>query len=359
VLDRYLLKTLIPPFLLALALLGCLMSTGFVLFGLIEESARFQYPMSLVLKVFLLRLPEMLYYTLPMATLMGAMLAVSRLASDHEWMSLRLLGWNLWRLLLPFVAFACLTTASSVLLNETLVPSGNGWARALLAAAQRGDIKLPYQQSHILFRETDDQGLKHLIYARESRDGVLYDVVIQRFEAQQLRVIIQAKQALLRKGVWQLKQGRSLYLQPNASPTQFLFRLYTLPLSEALPGVLQERRQPQEMNARELSQHIDALEQLGQDATALRVRWHQKFALPAASLPFVVLGVVLGARTVRSRSQSLGFSLLLVFGYYLMMSLGTALGDSHRLPAIGAAWLPHLMLFPVLLGLVQWRNQRG
>lgn len=358
-LDRYLLHTLIPPFALALALLGCLMSTGFVLFGLIEESARFQYPMSLVLNVFLLRLPEMLYYTLPMATLMGAMLAVSRLASDHEWLSLRLLGLSLWRLLLPFVGFACLTTLGSIVLNETLVPSGNAWARTLLAAAQRGDLKLPYQQSHVLFRETDEQGLKHLIYARESRDGILYDVVIQRFEVQQLRVIIQAKQALLENGVWQLKQGRSLYLQPDTSPTQFLFRLYTLPLSAALPGVLQERRQPQEMNAKELRQHIGALEQLGQDATALRVRWHQRFALPAAALPFVVLGVVLGARTVRSRSQSLGFSLLLVFGYYLIMSLGTALGDSHTLPALWAAWLPHVILFPLLLVLVQWRNQRG
>ena len=358
-LDRYLLKTLIPPFLLALTLLGCLMSTGFVLFGLIEESARFQYPMSLVARVFLLRLPEMLYYTLPMATLMGAMLAVSRLASDHEWLTLRLLGWSLWRLLLPFVGFACVSTVASVALNETLVPSGNAWARELLSAAQRGDIKLPYQQNHVLFRETDDQGLKHLIYARESRAGVLYDVVIQRFESQQLRVIIQAKQALLEKGIWQLKQGRSLYLRPDASPTQFLFASYTLPLSEALPGVLQEQRQPQEMNAIELKQHITALEQLGQDASPLRVRWHQKFALPAAALPFVVLGVVLGARTVRSRSQSLGFSLVLVFAYYLMMSLGTALGDSHTLPAVWAAWLPHVILFPVLVGLVHLRNQRG
>ena len=72
-LDRYLLQQLLSPFLLALTLLGCLMSTGFVLFGLIEESARFQYPLYLIVKVFALRLPEMLYYTLPMAILMASL----------------------------------------------------------------------------------------------------------------------------------------------------------------------------------------------------------------------------------------------------------------------------------------------
>lgn len=362
-LDRYLLQQLLSPFLLALTLLGCLMSTGFVLFGLIEESARFQYPLYLIVKVFALRLPEMLYYTLPMAILMGSMLAVARLAADHEWLTLRLLGWSFWRLLVPFVGFACAAVILSVVLNETLVPSGNFWARTLLTAAQHDEIRLPQDQDHLFLRETDAEGLKHLIYAHKAREGVLYDVVIQRFEAHQLRFVIQAKEARLEGGVWRFLQGRTLTLDsqwsPEQPPLQATFDEYQFPLSQALPSFLAERRQPQEMNARDLYQHIQTLQSLGQNTRALQVRWQQKFALPAAAIPFVFLGVILGARTVRSRSQGLGLSLVLVFGYYLLMSLGTAMGDSGQWPPFWAAWLPHLVLMPIVLGLVQWRNQRG
>lgn len=348
-----------PPFLLALALLGCLMSTGFVLFGLIEESARFHYSLGLMVKVFVLRLPEMLYYTLPMAMLMGAMLAVAQLANDQEWLSLRLLGLSFWRLLLPFLGLAGLCATGAIALNELWVPSSTEWARHLLVAAQQGQVRLPTQQRHVFVREADDQGLKHLIYAREAREGVLYDVVIQRFVDHQLRFVLQAKQAQLEQGVWRFSQGRTLNLHADQAPLQGFFETYTLPLTQALPHLLQAPQSPQEMNASTLKQHIAQLESLGQDTRALQVRWHQKFALPWAAVPFALLGVVLGARTVRTRSQGLGLSLLLVFGYYLLMSLGTALGDSGQWLPLWAAWLPHLVLMPCVLGLVHWRNQRG
>lgn len=347
------------PFGLALALLGCLMSTGFVLFGLIEESARFHYSLMLMLKVFVLRLPEMLYYTLPMAMLMGAMLTVAQLANDQEWLSFRLLGLSFWRLVLPFVGFACVCAGGAIALNEGLVPSSSEWSRHLLTAAQQGQVRLPHRQSHVFVRETDAQGLKHLIYAREARDGVLYDVVIQRFEQHQLQFVLQARQASLENGIWQFQQGRTLTLQPEQAPLQGFFTTYTLPLSQALPQLLKGPQSPQEMNARALGEYIVQLQSLGQDTRALQVRWHQKFALPWAALPFALLGVILGARTVRTRSQGLGLSLVLVFGYYLLMSLGTALGDSGQWTPLWAAWLPHLVLMPCLLGLVHWRNQRG
>ncbi len=342
--------------MLALALLGCLMSTGFVLFGLIEESARFHYSLSLILKVFVLRVPEMLYYTLPMSILMGSMLTVARLAADQEWLTLRLLGLSFWRLSLPFLGVATLLSTLGIVLNETLAPTGSYLAQEFVTAAQQGKVRLPRRQFHLFLRELENQQLKHLIYAREAREGVLYDVVVQRFVERQLRFVLQAKTATLEGEQWVFSQGNTLDLQGNQRAT---FGTYTLALSKALPGLLNARQQPQHMNARQLSRHIHQLQTLGQDTHALIVRWHQKFALPLAAIPFALLGIILGSRTVRSRSQGLGVSLLLVFGYYLIMSLGTALGDSGQLQPWLAAWLPHIVLMPIIFMLMQLRNQRG
>ena len=96
-LDRYLLREWLGPLAFALTVLGSLMTTGFVLFGLIEESARFHYPVGLMVQIMLLRLPEMLFYTLPMAALLATLLAVARLSGDQELLILRITGMSFWR----------------------------------------------------------------------------------------------------------------------------------------------------------------------------------------------------------------------------------------------------------------------
>lgn len=359
-LDRYLLRELLGPLSFALGILGALMSTGFVLFGLIEESARFHYPLSLMLKVMLLKLPEMLTYTLPMALLLGSMLAISRLASDQELLILRLNGLSFWRLLAPLLGLALLLVSLNIALNELLVPPSNWLARQALHHARTGELTLPAQQSHLMLRDSGPEGLRHLIYARENKGPELRDVVIQRFEKGQLRFVLTAPRAFFEAGSWRFEKGRTLQIEPEKDEIMAAsFESYQMPLAPELPALLQENRQPQELSLRELRAQIQRLETLGQPVAALKVRWQQKLAIPVSGLLFVVLGSALGARTLRSRSQGLGLSLLMVFGYYLLMSLGTALGDSQQVPVWLGAWLPHLLLWPPCLGLVYWRDQQG
>lgn len=358
--ERYLLREWLSPLSFALVVLGSLMTTGFVLFGLIEESAQFHYPLALMAQILLLRLPEMLFYTLPMAALLGTLLATARLANDNELLILRLSGMSFWRFGAPFLVGATLIALSAIGLNETLVPPSSWLARQLLHQARSGEpLALP-RQEHLLFRDLGPEGLRHLVYARASDGHKLQDVVVQVFREGSLRAVMMAKTGQFTQGSWRFDKGSLLQLDPaNPQILRASFNSYELSLPATLQMLLRESRQPLELNLRELGGHIARLEAAGQAVNALKVRWHQKLAVPLAALVFSTLGLVLGARTLRSASQGLGLSLLIVFLYYLLMSTGTALGDSGAIPAWLGAWLPHLVSLPLALGLMAKRNAKA
>lgn len=355
VLTRYLIQTLLPPFGFALICLSCLMTTGFVLFGLIEESARFEYSLGLILQIVWLRLPEMLGYTLPMATLMGTLLAVARLSDDHEVLALRSSGMSLWQMLWPLLSVSLLISGLALGLKEWVAAPAAWQARQLLHAAQHGEIKLARHQRHLLMKEMGPEGLRSLIYAGHAAGQTLEQVVIQRFEQNTLQAVIQAREAHFDGQAWRFYDGQMLHLDPT--PVSMRFKAYTLPLPDAVSAVLNEARSPEEMNQQELAGFIQTLAASGQDTRALRLRWHQKWALPLTAPVFCLWGAGLGLRSLRGAGQGLGITLLLILMYYLLMSIGTALGDRGALPAWLGAWSPVLFSSLLGLGLISWRNQ--
>lgn len=356
---RALIREILSPFAFALVILGSLMTTGFVLFGLIEDSARFHYSLWSMAQIVVLRLPEMLYYTLPMAVLLATLLAVSRLSADQELLILRLMGVSLWKFTWPFVVFSLGVASLTVALNETLVPPASWLARQVLHEAQTGEITLPQQAENLIYRDLGPEGLRQLIYARYAHTGQLEQVVVEKFTDQKLDTVLLAKRAEFKDGLWQFHQGTTLHLRNPDSILRGSFDSYQMALPAALPQLLHESRQPAEMNLRSLAQQIALLQQSGANTQALRVRWQQKIAVPFAAVVFALLGVVLGAQSLRSKSQGFGISLGVIFLYYLLMSLGTALGDDGKVPAWLGAWLPHLCCLPLALGMLAHRNQQG
>src|SRR3990167_10851332 len=115
--QRYILREFFSPFLFSVVMMGCILTTGFVLFNLLEQSVQFQIPFALALQIFLARIPEMLFYTLPMASLLGSMLAFSRLSGDGELLSLRMMGWSFYQLLMPLIFGGGLLALSAIILN--------------------------------------------------------------------------------------------------------------------------------------------------------------------------------------------------------------------------------------------------
>jgi lipopolysaccharide export system permease protein len=120
-LERYLLRQISVPVLgaiTALTLVG-LLSESLSSLSLIVE--RGQSPWVL-LEVTLLALPQTLSLILPVAVFVGALLALNRLQSDHEFVICYAGGMSRWRAISPAIRLATLIALVSLLINVWVQP---------------------------------------------------------------------------------------------------------------------------------------------------------------------------------------------------------------------------------------------
>ena len=126
-------------------------------------------------------------------------------------------------------------------------------------------------------------------------------------------------------------------MQPNESPSD--------------PDSLMRREYlPEELSRAELAEKLASLpaghdgDDIARKRNRYEVMFHQKLALPWTSLIFGTFAIPLGVRPQRSsRSIGLGLSLLFILVYYVLMTFGMVLGESGRMTAMHAAWLPNIV----------------
>ncbi|MBP1764330.1 MAG: permease YjgP/YjgQ family protein, partial [Firmicutes bacterium] len=79
-------------------------------------------------------------------------------------------------------------------------------------------------------------------------------------------------------------------------------------------------------------------------ASLYEVELHQRVAIPIASLVFALIGTPLGLSPHRSSSSTgLGFSIVIIFVYYIIMAVFTALGQGAAINPVVAAWMPNII----------------
>jgi hypothetical protein len=89
-------------------------------------------PGHLVMGLFAYILPSFLEFTVPMALLLGIVVAFSRLASDGELLALRAAGINIFQMLGPVLVFAAITAVVTLALTVHVRPWGNRNVRETL-----------------------------------------------------------------------------------------------------------------------------------------------------------------------------------------------------------------------------------
>jgi lipopolysaccharide export system permease protein len=85
--------------------------------------------------------------------------------------------------------------------------------------------------------------------------------------------------------------------------------------------------------------------------------YQEKLARPFACFVFILIAIPLGLRSFRSSgSTSLGFglSLLIVFIYYVVMTVCSFVGEAFVGSALLWAWMPNLLF--TAIGLVRLRR---
>src|SRR5689334_7013949 len=108
--SKNVLREILPPSLLGLGAYTFLLLLRSVL-QLSELFVRRGIPISTILQLLLLTMPQILVLTIPMAFLFGILIGIGRLSGDSEVIALRASGVSRWALFRPVAGFALLLTA--------------------------------------------------------------------------------------------------------------------------------------------------------------------------------------------------------------------------------------------------------
>lgn len=337
--DRYIVREVGGLLLFGVGVFTSLLMVN-ELYFLARLAGEAAVPLRTNLTLLALRVPYAVSYSLPMATLLACLLAFGRLSDRNEITAMRTSGWSLGRVTVPAFFAGALVAVAALAIGEWVVPQTQTRYSEVFAAAVRAPAR-PLQRN-VMFREPVD-GVESVFFAREAdtQAGVMRRVVITQFHDGRPVRLIEAETAAYGPRGWVLERGAIYLIGEGGITTRF--EEMRVALARTPRQIAAARRDPSEMTIRELRQQVAALQAAGESAIRYAVSLHAKIALPTSSLIFTLLAVPLGLRQQRSgRSTGLGLTVLVLLGYYFMMSITLSMGERGRLAPFWAAWMPNI-----------------
>lgn len=296
---------------------------------------------TLVLRMALLKLPNMAEELAPFVVLFAAMITFWRLTRSHELTVARAAGVSVWQFLLPVVVVAALFGAFKV----TVV---NPAAATLYASYERLEAQLLRGRSSLLavsesgfwLRQIDQAG-NSVVHARRvsSAEMILFDVIIFNFEGKdRFTSRVDAARASLRDGFWEVDDA---WITAPERPARFE-RRYRVPTNMTAEQIQDSFASPTTISFWELPGFIRLLESAGFSATRHRLHLHQLLATPLLLGAMVLIAATFSLRPHRRGGTSLLIVSGVVAGFLLFFatSLVGALGQSAAIPVVLAAWTP-------------------
>ena len=341
-LDRYIVREMLAP-----SAIGLLVFT-FVL--LIDQIPRLlavlvarSADLATILRVFLNLLPSILAVTLPMAFLLGVLLAFGRLASDSEIVALRAVGVSPLRLLAPVMMLAAAMTALTFYINAVALPRANQSYRelvfSLVVSKARTDVKartftdslLPGRMMLYVQDIEPDTGRWRNLLIHDTRDLREPKLIL----AKTGELVVDRDRQIVRIELGPGSQHSFFPSDPREyNRTAFASMGWDLPVDEFFPDrkKLLLSKGDREMTLGELGDRIAQMRSAGQarkEWGRFSVEWHKKFAIPAACLVFGLLGLALSLGSKKeARSSAFALSIGVIFVYYVLIRLGEQAGDT-------------------------------
>jgi lipopolysaccharide export system permease protein len=353
--DRYLAKELTMPLLFGIGAFSSLGVTIGAVFDLIRQATDYGLPFGLVLQILLLLTPEFVAIAIPMAILFAALMTYSRLSGDSELIALRSSGVSIYRLVLPAVVISLILTGVTFAFNEAVVPASKYQASVLLDQAVKKD-KPQFREKNILYQEfrsvkqpdgDRDKVLTRIFYAKQFDGQQMKGLTVLDFSQEGLNQIVASESAIWNQGqdTWDFFNGRIYLVAPDGSYRNIIkFEKQQLKLPRTpLDLAKTTRRDFREMNIAQLQDYLNLVSQSGdeQEVRKTYLRIHQKLSFPFFCVVSGLIGATLGTRPKRTgRGTSFAISLLVIFGYYVLIILGDYLGRFEILAPVVAAWLP-------------------
>ncbi|UCF80693.1 MAG: LptF/LptG family permease [Acidobacteriota bacterium] len=371
-LDRYLFKEILGPTCLGFAIYTLAMLLN-QFPRLAEIAAKRGVSLWVIAKMLLSSLPSIAVLTVPMAFLVGLLIAFSRMSADSEITALRASGVSYARIFRPAwklgVLFALVTLVmtlfgmpwgNSALINLRLKVFSTNVAKAVepriffegiprfLLYFDHSEPRDPYVRRVFISQETPGQPMQQSVtFAEQARLSVDEEnTLVVHLEESETHIVDPRQPDIYEKS----EQGSQNLKPPEASSRGFM-QQRTKGLREQTLGELSSTLK----NYRATADPKARLRQVN----SVWVEIHKKFAIPVACLVFALLGIPLGISNARGGKVS-GFviSIGVFIAYWIFLWGGERLSDEGRLSPVWAMWSANLV-FAAWGALLFWKRSRN
>lgn len=355
--DRYLIREMTKPLLIACMGISVMMVSGF-LFELADLIIIKQVEVWAVIKLLVYRLPSLMVQTFPLAVLFATLYSLGRLVKDNEYTAFRLGGMSFQRIMVPFLFVAIIMAGLTFFINEKISPWATHRSQNIIRQVVLQETP-PGVEENVFFRGPGDR----FFYVGQVKPqaGTLEDIMVYELEGDnRLPRLITASSGRFFDDIWYLHEGLAIDFDEAGYPAfQVRFDQYEINVGQQIERFFGRQRTPQEMSRAELRQEIQLFSRSGLNVNSLLVDYHIKLAIPISAIIFVLLGVPLSINFGRGKGLAVVLSIVLIFGYYVLLSLARSLGRNDILAPFLAAWLPNaIFLFLGLLLILRGEGRR-
>jgi lipopolysaccharide export system permease protein len=303
---------------------------------------------------FLFMIPMIVSQILPAAVLLASLVTCGTLSRHSEITAMKANGISLYRIALPVLTIAALTSLLIFFLSEWVTPHTNDRAKnILLIKVQKKPFMGSFKQDQIWYR-----GQKGIYNFRlfDARTATLQGITIHYLDRQMKLVMrLDAERGEWTEGRWLFHNVLIARFDDGEFPVLSRMKQQVVDLPERPSDFQLIQKDAEAMGYSELKRYIRKLQSEGYDATRYVVDLHGKMAFPLVSILLAIIGVSFSLRSERSGgiAQGIGAGLVIGFSYWLVYAFGMSLGRSGTLPPFIAAWFANILFGAASLFLIR------
>jgi lipopolysaccharide export system permease protein len=348
--NRYLFLEMLPPFLINLAFFSFIFLMKQIL-DITDMIVNHHVGVGAVCLLLIYTMPYFLQYVLPMSTMMAILMALLRMSGDNEIMALKAGGVSIYRLLTPVLTFSLMGMLVTGYMTIYGLPSGAERFKALLFDVATSNLSVSLKE-----RTFNDNFKQIMLYVNkiDPRTGELHNILIEDNRTKGINNTVVARSGRLfaepGKMVYHLRLFNGTINQLNlkdrsAHTINFATYDIRLDIKDVISSPSIVAKTPDEMTLPHLKAYLKKVKANRPRYFSALVQYYKKFSIAFACLAMGLLALPLGIQGRHSKKAlGIGFGLIFFLLYYILLSVGSTLGETGRYPPLLAMWMPNVVL---------------
>ncbi len=380
---------------------------------LAEQILSKKIPLIEVVLLLVYFMPNMVSLSFPFASLVGCLMAVSRLSSDNEILSMQSSGISHRQIFMPLLILGGFLTISSFIMNDYFLPAGtieyNKLLRKLIYAnpelelesfsakkyldtvlitgevkgrtiddiviidrTTEGNKRFIVANNVVVGDDKDGKGVisfslskvfshfsdqkKELDYSYFEADEMIYNILLSDLS---VAVRNPGPREMSSYDVYKSIKEKEKTLNESYINTLYANDINYIDYTGFFIDLSSMNITPERKNSsnseidRYFKNYVQLSDEKPSDRTLqiFKLEYNKKFSLPAACIFFVMLSYPIGLASTKRSGKSIGFGVGLIISllYWCIMFAGTTLGMRSDVSPVIAMWMPDIVILAIAL----------